>query len=158
MLIRGESGVGKELVSRAIHQRSTRRNRPFVKVNCAALPAELLESELFGHERGAFTGAATTRIGKFEQADTGTLMLDEIGEMKPALQAKLLHVLQDGEFTKLGSNKRVQVDVRDRRGDQPRSRKDDAERRLPRGSLLPPEGHRADRAAAARAAATRSRR
>ncbi len=112
VLIRGESGVGKELVSRAIHQRSTRRNRPFVKVNCAALPAELLESELFGHERGAFTGAATTRIGKFEQADTGTLMLDEIGEMKPALQAKLLHVLQDGEFTKLGSNKRVQVDVR----------------------------------------------
>jgi two-component system response regulator AtoC len=83
-----------------------------VKVNCAALPAELLESELFGHERGAFTGAATTRIGKFEQADSGTLMLDEIGEMKPALQAKLLHVLQDGEFTKLGSNKRVQVDVR----------------------------------------------
>ena len=112
MLIRGESGVGKELVSRAIHQRSTRRNRPFVKVNCAALPAELLESELFGHERGAFTGAATTRIGKFEQADSGTLMLDEIGEMKPALQAKLLHVLQDAEFTKLGSNKRIQVDVR----------------------------------------------
>src|SRR5512144_944876 len=112
VLIRGESGVGKELVSRAIHQRSTRRNRPFVKVNCAALPAELLESELFGHERGAFTGAANTRIGKFEQADTGTLMLDEIGEMKPALQAKLLHVLQDAEFTKLGSNKRIQVDVR----------------------------------------------
>jgi two-component system, NtrC family, response regulator AtoC len=112
VLIRGESGVGKELVARAIHQRSTRRHRPFVKVNCAALPAELLESELFGHERGAFTGAATTRIGKFEQADTGTLMMDEIGEMKPALQAKLLHVLQDAEFTKLGSNKRIQVDVR----------------------------------------------
>src|SRR5437899_875510 len=112
VMIRGERGVAKELVSRAIHQRSTRRNRPFVKVNCAALPAELLESELFGHERGAFTGAANTRIGKFEQADTGTLMLDEIGEMKPALQAKLLHVLQDGECTKLGSNKRVEVDVR----------------------------------------------
>jgi two-component system response regulator AtoC len=112
VMIRGESGVGKELVSRAIHQRSTRRNRPFVKVNCAALPAELLESELFGHERGAFTGAANTRIGKFEQADTGTLMLDEIAEMKPALQAKMLHVLQDGEFTKLGSNKHIQVDVR----------------------------------------------
>ena len=112
VLIRGESGVGKELVTRAIHQRSTRRNRPFVKVNCAALPADLLESELFGHERGAFTGAATTRIGKFEQADGGTLMLDEIGEMKPALQAKLLHVLQDAEFTKLGSNKRIEVDVR----------------------------------------------
>jgi len=112
VLLRGESGVGKELVARAIHRRSTRHHRPFVKVNCAALPGELLESELFGHERGAFTGAATTRIGKFEQADTGTLMLDEIGEMKPALQAKLLHVLQDGEFTKLGTNKRIQVDVR----------------------------------------------
>src|ERR671916_1480605 len=112
VLIRGESGVGKELVSRAIHQRSTRKNRPFVKVNCAALPAELLESELFGHERGAFTGAATTRVGKFEQADSGTLFMDEIGEMKPALQAKLLHVLQDAEFTKLGSNKRINVDVR----------------------------------------------
>jgi DNA-binding NtrC family response regulator len=112
VLIRGESGVGKELVSRAIHQQSTRRNRPFVKVNCAALPAELLESELFGHEKGAFTGAATSRVGKFEQADGGTLMLDEIGELSPALQAKLLHVLQDAEFTRLGSNKRVQVDVR----------------------------------------------
>jgi two-component system response regulator AtoC len=112
VLIRGESGVGKELVARAIHQRSTRKNRPFVKVNCAALPSELLESELFGHEKGAFTGAAMTRIGKFEQADGGTLMMDEIGEMKAALQAKLLHVLQDSEFTKLGSNKRVNVDVR----------------------------------------------
>jgi two-component system response regulator AtoC len=112
VLIRGESGVGKELVARAIHQRSSRKDRPFVKVNCAALPAELLESELFGHEKGAFTGAATTRIGKFEQADTGTIFLDEIGEMKAALQAKLLHVLQDGQFTKLGSNKSVDVDVR----------------------------------------------
>jgi two-component system response regulator AtoC len=112
VLVRGESGTGKELVARALHRLSNRVDRPFVKVNCAALPAELLESELFGHERGAFTGAATTRIGKFEQADGGTLMLDEIGEMTPALQAKLLHVLQDGEFTKLGSNKRIQVDVR----------------------------------------------
>jgi len=112
VLIRGESGVGKELVARAIHQRSSRKDRPFVKVNCAALPAELLESELFGHEKGAFTGAATTRVGKFEQADTGTIFLDEIGEMKAALQAKLLHVLQDAQFTKLGSNKAVNVDVR----------------------------------------------
>ena len=112
VLIRGESGVGKELVARAIHQRSPRKDRPFVKVNCAALPAELLESELFGHEKGAFTGAATTRIGKFEQADTGTIFLDEIGEMKAALQAKMLHVLQDGQFTKLGSNKPINVDVR----------------------------------------------
>ena len=112
VLIRGESGVGKELVARAIHTRSPRKDRPFVKVNCAALPAELLESELFGHEKGAFTGAATTRIGKFEQADTGTIFLDEIGEMKAALQAKMLHVLQDGQFTKLGSNKPINVDVR----------------------------------------------
>jgi two-component system response regulator AtoC len=112
VLIRGESGVGKELVARAIHQKSDRSSKPFVKVNCAALPAELLESELFGHEKGAFTGAATTRIGKFEQAHTGTIFLDEIGEMKPPLQAKLLHVLQDAEFTKLGSNKRIAVDVR----------------------------------------------
>jgi two-component system response regulator AtoC len=112
VLIRGESGVGKELVARAIHQRSSRKDRPFVKVNCAALPAELLESELFGHEKGAFTGAATTRIGTFEQADTGTIFLDEIGEMKAALQAKLLHVLQDAQFTKLGSNKSINVDVR----------------------------------------------
>jgi two-component system response regulator AtoC len=112
VLIRGESGVGKELVARAIHHRSNRRAKPFVKVNCAALPVELLESELFGHERGAFTGAATTRIGKFEQANLGTILLDEIAEMKPPLQAKLLHVLQDSEFTKLGSNKRVSIDVR----------------------------------------------
>jgi two-component system response regulator AtoC len=112
VLIRGESGVGKELVARAIHTRSPRKDRPFVKVNCAALPAELLESELFGHEKGAFTGAATTRVGKFEQADTGTIFLDEIGEMKGALQAKLLHVLQDAQFTKLGSNKAINVDVR----------------------------------------------
>jgi len=112
VLIRGESGVGKELVARAIHDRSVRRSRPFVKVNCAALPDELLESELFGHEKGAFTGAAALRIGKFEHADGGTLMLDEIGEMKAGLQGKLLHVLQDGEFSRLGGNKRVSADVR----------------------------------------------
>ncbi|MBI4485739.1 MAG: sigma-54-dependent Fis family transcriptional regulator [Acidobacteria bacterium] len=112
VLLRGESGVGKELVARAIHTRSPRKTRPFVKVNCAALPGELLESELFGHEKGAFTGAATTRIGKFEQADTGTIFLDEIAEMKAALQAKMLHVLQDAQFTKLGSNKSITVDVR----------------------------------------------
>jgi two-component system response regulator AtoC len=112
VLIRGETGVGKELVARGIHRRSTRRQKPFVKVNCAALPAELLESELFGHEKGAFTGAAVTRIGKFEQAHLGTLLLDEIGDLKPALQAKLLDVLQDAEVTKLGSNKAVHLDVR----------------------------------------------
>jgi two-component system response regulator AtoC len=112
VLLRGESGVGKEVIARELHRRSGRRAKPFVKVNAAALPAELLESELFGHERGAFTGAQTARIGKFEFANHGTLMLDEIGEMPAGLQAKLLHVLQDNEFTKLGSNRPVQVDVR----------------------------------------------
>ncbi len=112
VLLRGESGVGKEVIAREIHRRSPRRAHPFVKVNCAALPAELLESELFGHERGAFTGAASTRVGKFEFAQHGTIMLDEIGEMPQALQAKILHVLQDREFTKLGSNRSVEVDVR----------------------------------------------
>ena len=112
VLLRGESGVGKEVVARELHRRSPRRAYPFVKVNCAALPAELLESELFGHERGAFTGAANTRIGKFEFAQQGTIMLDEIGEMPLALQAKILHVLQDREFTKVGSNRTVEVDAR----------------------------------------------
>src|SRR4051812_13824841 len=112
VLLRGEGGVGKGLVCGAIHQGSPRRTRPFVKVNCAALPADLLESELFGHERGAFTGAGTTRIGKFEFAQGGTIMLDEIGEMPGALQAKLLHVLQDRELTRLGSNRPIEVDVR----------------------------------------------
>ena len=112
VLITGESGVGKEVIAKELHRKSARRNRPFVKVNCAALPLELLESELFGHERGAFTGAHAPRAGKFEFADGGTLMLDEIGEMPPLLQAKLLHVLQDGAVTKLGSNRPIPVDVR----------------------------------------------
>jgi two-component system response regulator AtoC len=112
ILLRGESGVGKEIIAREVHRRSARRSKPFVKVNAAALPAELLESELFGHERGAFTGAQTARVGKFEFANNGTLMLDEIAEMPAGLQAKLLHVLQDNEFTKLGSNRPVTVDVR----------------------------------------------
>ena len=151
VLIRGESGVGKELVARAIHQRSSRKDRPFVKVNCAALPAELLESELFGHEKGAFTGAATTRIGKFEQADTGTIFLDEIGEMKAALQAKLLHVLQDAQFTKLGSNKPINVDVRVVAATNRDLETMMLQRRVPRGPLLPAQGHRGHGAAAARA-------
>ncbi|MDJ0788667.1 MAG: sigma-54 dependent transcriptional regulator, partial [Myxococcota bacterium] len=112
VLIQGESGVGKEVVARAIHESSSRRGAPFVKVNCAALPGGLLESELFGYERGAFTGANSRKAGKFEAADGGTMFLDEIGEMSPEAQAKLLHVLQDGTFTRLGGNKEIQVDAR----------------------------------------------
>jgi two-component system response regulator AtoC len=112
VLLTGESGVGKEILARELHRRSSRRPRPFVKINCAALPSELLESELFGHERGAFTGAHDTRTGKFEFANGGTIMLDEIGEMPIGVQAKLLHVLQDRAFTKLGSNRVITVDVR----------------------------------------------
>ena len=112
VLIRGESGTGKELVARAVHAASPRRNRTFVKVNCAALPTELLESELFGFERGAFTGAIQQKPGKFEFANHGTMFLDEISEMGPPLQAKLLQVLQDGEFARLGGRQDVRVDVR----------------------------------------------
>jgi two-component system response regulator AtoC len=112
VLIRGESGTGKELVARALWASSLRRDKPFVKVNCAALPTELLESELFGFERGAFTGAIQHKPGKFEFANHGTMFLDEIGDMSPALQAKLLQVLQDGEFSRLGGKHDVHVDVR----------------------------------------------
>jgi two-component system response regulator AtoC len=112
VLVRGESGTGKELVARAIHASSLRRTKPFVKVNCAALPNDLLESELFGFERGAFTGAVRDKPGKFEFANHGTIFLDEIGDMSFPLQAKLLQVLQDGEFTRLGGRQDVQVDVR----------------------------------------------
>ncbi|MGH8699118.1 MAG: sigma-54 interaction domain-containing protein, partial [Burkholderiales bacterium] len=112
VLIRGESGTGKELVAHALHDRSLRRDKPFVKVNCAALPTELLESELFGFEKGAFTGAVQHKPGKFELANHGTMFLDEIGDMSAPLQAKLLQVLQDGEFSRLGGKHDVQVDVR----------------------------------------------
>lgn len=112
VLIRGESGVGKEIAARLVFSRSHRSQKPFVKVNCAAIPNDLLESELFGYEAGAFTGAQRPKPGKFEIADGGTLFLDEIGEMHPALQAKLLHVLQDGEFARLGSKRDTAVDVR----------------------------------------------
>ena len=112
VLVRGESGTGKEVVARALFQLGNRRNRPFVKVNCAALPSELLESELFGFEKGAFTGAQKRKLGKFEYANQGTVFLDEISEMAPGLQAKLLQVLQDGEFSRLGGEADVRVDAR----------------------------------------------
>src|SRR5918993_4974136 len=112
VLIRGESGTGKELVARALAVSSLRRDKPFVKVNCAAIPGELLESELFGFERGAFTGAIQHKPGKFEFANHGTMFLDEISEMAPALQSKLLQVLQDGQFARLGGRQDVNVDVR----------------------------------------------
>jgi two-component system response regulator AtoC len=112
VLVRGESGTGKELVARTLFLLSDRRDKPFVKVNCAALPSELLESELFGFEKGAFTGAQKRKLGKFEFANNGTIFLDEISEMHPSLQAKLLQVLQDGEFSRLGGEKDVKVDTR----------------------------------------------
>ncbi len=112
VFLSGESGVGKEVVARMIHLRSNRRQMPFVKVNCAALPGELLESELFGYDQGAFTGAVRSKPGKFEQANKGTIFLDEVAEMSPHLQAKLLHVLQDGQYSRLGGRSVISVDVR----------------------------------------------
>lgn len=112
VVLRGESGTGKELVARAVYHHSSRAEKPFLPVNCAAIPETLLESELFGHEKGAFTGALTRRIGKFEQCNGGTLFLDEIGDMTPATQAKILRVLQDRQFERLGGSERITVDVR----------------------------------------------
>jgi transcriptional regulator with PAS, ATPase and Fis domain len=112
VLLLGESGTGKEVLARLIHKLSPRAHRTFLKVNCAAVPADLLESELFGYEPGAFTGATHAKPGKFEICNRGTILLDEIGEMPPQLQAKLLHVLQDGQFSRLGSRSVVKVDVR----------------------------------------------
>ena len=112
VLILGETGTGKELIARTIHNASRRRERPFVKLNCAAIPFDLLESELFGHEKGAFTGAFSQKIGRFEMADTGTLFLDEIGDIPLALQPKLLRVLQEQEFERLGSGRTHRINVR----------------------------------------------
>ena len=112
VLIQGETGTGKELIARAVHDASSRFGRPFVKLNCAAIPFDLLESELFGHERGAFTGAIAQKIGRFQLADKGTLLLDEIGEMPLSLQAKLLRVLEDQCFRRLGGLRDINVDIR----------------------------------------------
>jgi transcriptional regulator with GAF, ATPase, and Fis domain len=112
ILILGESGTGKELIAKAIHYNSYRREGPFVPVNCAAIPSELLESELFGHEKGAFTNAIRTRIGRFELANGGTVFLDEIGDMSPILQSKLLRVLQERQFERIGGIKTIKTDIR----------------------------------------------
>ena len=152
VLIRGESGTGKELVARALHASSLRRDKPFVKVNCAALPTELLESELFGFERGAFTGAIQHKPGKFEFANHGTMFLDEIGDMSFPLQAKLLQVLQDGEFARLGGKHDVHVDVRVIAATNQDLEQAGRRRPVPRGPLLPPQRRLHQHAAAARAA------
>jgi transcriptional regulator with GAF, ATPase, and Fis domain len=112
ILITGENGVGKELVARWVHEKSNRASGPLIEVNCAAIPGELIESELFGHEKGSFTSAVKQRIGKFEQANSGTLFLDEIGDMSPNAQAKVLRALQEGKITRVGGDKDINVDVR----------------------------------------------
>ncbi len=139
VFISGESGVGKEVVARMIHLRSTRRQQAFVKVNCAALPGELLESELFGYDQGAFTGAVRSKPGKFELANKGTIFLDEIAEMSPHLQAKLLHVLQDGQFSRLRRARRRERGCARAGRDEHGSERSDAIGPLSRRPLLPSE-------------------
>ena len=151
ILITGESGTGKEVIARYVHQRSNRKDKPFVSVNCAAIPDNLLESELFGHEKGAFTGAVARRIGKFEEANGGTLLLDEISEMDIRLQAKLLRALQERVIDRVGGGKPVPVDIRviatSNRNLVEEVRKAD----VPRGPVLPPERRQHEAAAPARA-------
>ena len=112
VLITGENGTGKELVARAIHKKSLRKDKPFIEVNCAAIPNELIESELFGHEKGSFTGAVSQRIGRFELANKGTIFLDEVGDMSPQAQAKVLRAIEDGKIERVGGGKKIDVDVR----------------------------------------------
>ncbi len=151
VLIDGESGTGKELMARVIHANGDRANRPFVSVNCGAIPDNLLESELFGHCKGAFTGAVSDRKGKFESAHTGTIFLDEIGELPLAGQVKLLRVLEAHEMQRVGSDQPIRVDTRRRRGDQPQSAQNERRRALPRRPLLSARCHSRHPAAAARA-------
>ena len=157
VLIRGESGTGKEVVARMVYAQSPRREKPFVKVNCAAIPHELLESELFGYEPGAFTGANRQKLGKFDLANNGTMFLDEISEMHPALQAKLLHVLQDGEFSRLGGKRDIAVDVRVLAATNKPLERGGGRGAVPRRSVLPPECGHHPHSAAARAPARRFR-
>ena len=152
MLLTGESGTGKEVIAKAIHYNSPRASGPLVAINCAAIPENLLESELFGHERGAFTDAHARKLGHFESAHRGTIFLDEIGEMNPGTQAKLLRVLEQGTFTRVGGAQPVTVDVRVVAATNRDLDKSMAGRQLPPRSLLPPQRRRHPPAAAARSA------
>ncbi len=136
ILITGESGTGKSLIARAIHRRSGRRDKPFVEVACGALPESLLESELFGHVAGAFTGAVVDKIGKFQQADSGTIFLDEIGTATPGMQVKLLRVLQEFAFEQVGGTKTFEVDTRVMSGHQRESGPGGRRRPVPTGPVL----------------------
>ena len=152
VLITGESGTGKELVARALHRHSPRAAGPFVAINTAAIPKDLLESELFGHERGAFTGAQALRRGRFEQAEGGTLFLDEIGDMPPDLQVRLLRVLSDGEYYRVGGHAPLKVERAHHRGDAPEPRGARAPGAVPRGPDAPAQRRAPAPAAVARAA------